>query len=442
MKVSPLTKRAQAYGMRAQRAARQLAQLSSEKKNSLLEAIASELEKSRTQILRANIKDLRAAQKEHMSSGNLDRLALHESRLTALIASVRSVVALPDPVGNVIESRTVPSGLKLSRVRVPLGVICMIYEARPNVTIDAAVLCIKSGNAVILKGGSEADATNTALVGCVRRALQKSKLADSIQLIAKKERAILGELLKMHQYIDVVIPRGSARLIEFVRENARVPIIITGASVVHTYVDSEADIPKAVEIVMNAKLRRLSICNTLDTLLLHKNIAAKFLEKYIAALPHNPYKAYKIELRADMQSYKIIQKNIKKTVGQKKADFNITVRKAKTEDYACEFLDAILAIKVVADVDAALAHIQVHSLKHSEAIITQNPATAQRFLREVDAACVYVNASTQFSDGGEFGLGAEIGISTQKLHVRGPFALEGLTTYTWHIEGSGQIRKA
>jgi glutamate-5-semialdehyde dehydrogenase len=285
---------------------------------------------------------------------------------------------------------------------------------------------------VILKGGSDAINSNRVFVKIIREAL--GELADAVQLIDSTDRAATMELLKMHDLIDVIIPRGSKGLIDFVRENSSVPIIETGASVVHTYVHEDADIPQAVKIVMNAKLRRVSICNTLDSLLLDRKIAGKFLRDFLAALPKNPYRADHLELRADAESFEILGKL------KKPKNFALSIKKSKPADYSTEFLDYILAVKTVRGLDEALNHINHHSLKHSEAILTADSVTAQRFLQSVDAACVYWNTSTQFSDGGQFGMGAEIGISTQKLHVRGPFALLGLTSYKWICEGSGQVR--
>lgn len=426
---------------KAYEASKRLALFSSDMKNEILEKIASAIDFSAPAILKANKIDVNNALKKKMPAGFIDRLILNEERISNMISEVRKVESLKDPVGEIPESRELKNGLFLKRVRVPLGVVAMIYESRPNVTVDSAVLCLKSGNAVVLKGGSDAINTNRTLVKLMRTVLKEvgflepsAQLQDAIQFIDSSDRAVSEEFLKLNNFIDVIIPRGGENLIKFARENSTIPVIETGASVVHTYVHEDADIKKAVEIVMNAKLRRVSICNALDVLLLHKDIAAKFLNAFVSALPKNSYKADHLEIRTDDASFDVLRR-MKKT-----KKFDLRLKKSKESDYDTEFLDYILAIKTVKDLDSALEHIARHSLKHSEAILTENAKTAQRFLQTVDAACVYWNTSTQFSDGAQFGLGTEIGISTQKLHVRGPFALEGLTSYKWVIEGNGQIR--
>jgi len=425
----------------AKEASRKLGLLSTQAKNQILEKIADVLTEGIPKILAANNKDMANGKVKGLTDGLLDRLLLTEQRLQSSISDIRKTIELRDHVGTVIESRELANGLFIKRVRVPLGVVAMIYEARPNVTIDATVLCLKSGNAVILKGGSDAMHSNSAIVEIIKYALDEmsslsssSSLRDAVSLIGTTDRNDTLELLNLDELVDVIIPRGSKKLIEFVRENSRVPVIETGASVVHIYVDRKADIQKAVKIVLNAKLRRVSICNALDSLLVHKDIAKDFLAAFAKEIPLNSYGASSLKILADAESAKILNSQ------NNTSDFNLVVKKSTDADYDTEFLDYILAIKTVKDLDEALHHIEKHSLKHSEAIITEDQAAAMRFLNEVDAACVYLNASTQFSDGGQFGLGAEIGISTQKLHVRGPFALEGLTSYKWVIEGNGQIR--
>lgn len=427
---------------RAKEVSRRLALFSTEAKDVILQKIADRLEEKIPEILKANARDMAAGQRKKLSPGLLDRLALTEDRIRQVAADIRKVTTLKDFVGEILELRELPNGLILKRIRVPLGVIGMIYEARPNVTVDAAVLAFRSGNAVILKGGSDALHSNRVLVKIMQEVLKEtaftepeSRLQDAVQLLDTEDRGATKELLGLSGLVDVIIPRGSKSLIDFVREHSRVPVIETGASVVHTYVHEDADIAKAVEIVMNGKLRRISICNTLDSLLLHQAIAEKFLKSFVAALPKNPYGAKKLELRADAGSLSLLRK-VSAPQG-----FDLHFQKASGSDFDQEFLDYILSVKLIRGLPEAIEHITRHSLKHSEAIVTEDRVTAERFLREVDAACVYWNASTQFSDGGQFGLGAEIGISTQKLHVRGPFALEGLTSYKWIIEGTGQIRK-
>lgn len=428
-------------GEKAKHAGLHLALLSSAAKNTILEKIAERLEEKTPLVLKANAKDMNAGKRKKLSAGLLDRLLLTKARVKTMAADIRKVATLKDFVRDVMESRELPNGLFLKRVRVPFGVVGMIYEARPNVTVDAATLCLKSGNAVILKGGSDALHSNRVLVKIIQEVLKETsflepsaRLQDAVQLIDSTDRNTTLQLLKLTGLIDVIIPRGGKSLIDFVRENATVPVIETGASVVHTYIHEDADIPMAVKIILNGKLRRVSICNTLDTLLLHKNIARDLLQAFIEALPKNPYQADHLEIRGDRESFNILRRF------SCPKDFELRITKATPSDYTQEFLDYILAVKLVKNLDEALEHIAHHSLKHSEAIVTKDPKVARRFLETVDAACVYWNASTQFSDGGQFGLGAEIGISTQKLHTRGPFALEGLTSYKWVIEGNGQIR--
>lgn len=426
---------------RAQEVSKRLALFSTEAKNSILEKIARSLEKNTAAILKANAKDVGIARKNGKSENLLDRLSLTKERIIIMISEVKNVIRLNDPVGQLLESSQLPNGLFIKRVRVPLGVIGMICEARPNVTIDSAALSLKSGNALILKSGSDAAHTNKVFMRILQKALKEAsfsepqaRLQDAVQMLDEKDREALKELLQLHGLVDVIIPRGGKGLIDFVRENAKVPVIETGASVVHTYVHEDADLDKAVQIILNAKLRRLALCNTLDSLLLDSKIAAQFLAQFVGAAAKNSYGSSSLELRADSASFSMLAK-----ISAPK-DFRLIIKKAKPEDFAREHLDAILSVRVVDGLGDALEHISRYSLKHSEAIITENAVVADRFLKAVDAACVYWNASTQFTDGAQFGLGAEIGISTQKLHVRGPFALEGLTSYKWIIEGNGQIR--
>jgi len=322
-----------------------------------------------------------------------------------------------------LSERVRPNGLKIQQAAVPFGVILMIYESRPNVTVDAATLSLKSGNAVILKGGKEAINSNRVIVKAIKAALKSvGAPEDAVQFVDSVEKNSIADFLKMKGLIDVVIPRGGKGLINFVVENSRIPVIETGASVVHTYVDKKFDLRFAVPVIVNSKTRRVSICNALDVLLVHKDSAKKILPSLAKELAQ-----CNVEIRADEKAYKIL-------AGYPK------LRRIAVQDFDTEFLDYILAVKIVNNIDEALEHIAKHSLRHTEAIITKDRTAAERFLNEVDAACVYVNAATQFTDGAQFGLGAEIGISTQKLHVRGPFALEGLTTYKWKIYGKGQTR--
>lgn len=416
---------------KTQKASRKIAQLSTLEKDVLLEKIAENLDKKRQEVLEANKLDIQQGEKKGLGT-MLDRLLLTAERIDGMIGDIKNVITLDDQISKEIDSTVRSNGLKIKRIRTPLGVTLIIYEARPNVTIDATVLSLKSGNAVVLKGGSDAINTNRALVKIIHQVLEEMNLPkESVLFIDSVDRSILGEVLKAKEYIDIVIPRGSKGLINFVVENSLIPIIETGASVVHAYIDAEADLQKALDITINAKTRRVSVCNALDVILLHKSQAAEFLPQLVEKLKElNLQKNVPlVEIRADENCFQILQNT------------NYTfLKRAQEEDFDTEFLDYILAVKIVNDLDEAIAHITKHSLRHSEVIVTENLQNADKFLKEVDAACVYHNSSTAFSDGAQFGIGAEIGISTQKLHTRGPFALEGLTTYKWIIEGNGQVR--
>jgi glutamate-5-semialdehyde dehydrogenase len=401
-------------------ASRKLVMVTTEQKNEALLKIGEALLANSAEILEANEIDVEKA-KANGQTVMVDRLLLNQERIEGIVNELKKVVALEDEIGKVMDERDHEQGMKIQRVRVPLGVVGMIYESRPNVTVDATVLCLKSGNAVMLKGGSDAIASNRVLTRVMKDALRGSAVpAEAIQFLDTVDRSVTADFLKLKGYLDVVIPRGGKGLIEFVTETSTVPVIETGASVVHTYIDKEADLAKAAEIVVNSKTRRVSICNTLDTMLVHADVADVFL-KQVTPL----FKEHKVQIRGDERAM---------------ATLGGDGFPASDQDFGKEFLDYIVSVKVVDTIEDAIAHITKYSLKHSEAIVTENVDTAERFLKEVDAACVYWNASTQFSDGAQFGLGAEIGISTQKLHVRGPFALEGLTSMKWKIRGSGQIR--
>ncbi|KKQ71826.1 MAG: gamma-glutamyl phosphate reductase, glutamate-5-semialdehyde dehydrogenase [Candidatus Peregrinibacteria bacterium GW2011_GWC2_39_14] len=398
--------------------------MTTSQKNKALLAIAKFIKKYEKEILKENAKDVLTTEKAGLGP-MVDRVLLNKERITGICSDIKNVVSLPDPVGKILSKRKQPSGLKIQQVSVPFGVILMIYESRPNVTVDAATLALKSGNAVILKGGKEAINSNRVIIKAIKAALKSVGVNENIvQFVDSVEKDSIADFLKMKSLIDVVIPRGGKGLINFVVENSSIPAINTGASVVHTYIDKKFDLKMAVAITVNAKTRRVSICNTLDTLLVHKDSAQKLLPILAKELAKHD-----VEIRADKRAHKILNEKYTK------------LKRATAQDFDTEFLDYILAIRVVDNLDEALTHIEKHSLRHSEAIITSDKKSAERFLNEVDAACVYVNATTQFTDGAQFGLGAEIGISTQKLHVRGPFALEGLTTYKWKIYGSGQCRK-
>lgn len=407
-------------GRLAKQAARKLATASTTAKNAALAAMAAALVDEAPAILAANALDVAAAEAKGIAPTLIDRLALNESRLAAMAEGLRQIAALPDPIGAMLSQERRPNGLDIGRVRVPLGVIGIIYEARPNVTVDAAGLCLKAGNAVILRGGSEAIHSNTAIAGIIAQAATKAGLpAAAIQLIETTDRQAVQAMLKLNRYLDVIIPRGGAGLIKTVVENSTVPVIETGTGVCHTFVDASADIAMATDIAYNAKVSRPGVCNAMETLLVHEAIAPAFLPEMLAK-----YHAAGVELRGCPQT----------------ARYHSAVKPATTDDWAAEFLDYILAVRVVPDLDAALAHIDEYSTRHSEAIVTNDYANARRFQQEVDAAAVYVNASTRFTDGFEFGFGAEIGISTQKLHARGPMGLPELTSIKYIVSGNGQIR--
>ena len=409
----------------ARAASRKVALISTKEKNSALLKIAAALEKNAKKIEIANLKDLKLGEKKNLGE-KLDRLKFDKKRILASAAEVRKIVRLPDPVGKILETAKSRAKFKLQRISVPLGVIAMIYESRPNVTIDAIALALKSGNASVLRGSSDALNSNRAIVKIIRESLQSTKIsAEAIQFIDSKDRKIVGELLKSREFIDLVIPRGGRGLIDFVAANSTIPTIETGASVVHLFIDAKVNLEKAVQIAVNSKMRRVSICNALDTLLVHEKIAKKLLEKL---LPKLEEKGVKIHAKKEELTPEISRGLIS------------TNYKLQTTNFSKEWLSYDLNIKVVKNLDEAIAHISKYSLRHTEAIVSEDKKAVEKFLREVDAACVYANLSTQFSDGGEFGLGAEIGISTQKLHARGPFALEALTTYKWVGRGKGEIR--
>jgi glutamate-5-semialdehyde dehydrogenase len=404
----------------AKRASLALAQTSADQKNAALRAIARAIRTYETAILAANAQDCAHAD----ARIEIDRLRLTPERIAAMARDVEAIAVLHDPVGEEFDRTSRPNGLEISKRRVPLGVVGVVYESRPNVTSDVAALCLKTGNAVVLRGGKEALESNRAIVAAIHQGLLDAGLsAAAVQFITSTDRALVDRMLKLREYIDVIVPRGGAGLIQATIENATVPVIETGAGVCHTYVDRGADPEMALKIVYNAKVRRPTICNALDTVLVHRDLAASWLPRMAAE-----FSRAHVELRADPEAARQLQ-----TAGA-------AFVPASAEDWGREFLSLTAAVKVVESLDAALEHIRRHGSGHSEAIVTGDPNAARRFLNEVDAAAVFVNASTQFTDGGEFGLGAEVGISTQKLHARGPFALKELTTYKWIIQGTGQIR--
>lgn len=413
-------------GRRARAAGRRLGLATTEQKHVALEALAQALLDQRSVILEANAEDLARARDAGTSASLLDRMTLNEQRLQAIAADVRSVVRLPDPIGEEFDRTVLPNGLRVHKRRVPFGVVGVIYEARPNVTVDVAALCLKSGNAAILRGGKEIARSCAALVGVIREAIQASGLPDdSVQVIDNPDRAIMQQLLKLDRYISVIIPRGGAGLHRFCVENSTIPVIVGGIGVCHLYVDQAADLAKVVPILHNGKVQRPSVCNALDTLLVHESVAAKVLPDAARDML-----ASGVELRCDERSLAIL------------ADAGVSSPKlipAGPGDFGTEFMALILSVRVVDDIDAALDHIAEHG-DHSDAIITEDQGAARLFVSAVDSAGVFVNASTRFNDGSQLGLGAEIAISTQKLHARGPMALRELTTYKWVVEGDGQIR--
>ncbi len=412
----------QAIGQQARAAAITLRLYDTAAKNAALLAIADTIDAHQAAILEANAADLEDGRAAGLTPALLDRLNL-QGRLAGITADVRHVAELPDPVGREFDVRTLPNGLRVRKRRVPLGVLGVIYEARPNVTVDVAALALKAGNAVILRGGSETLRSNIALVDAIRTALESVGLpADAVQLIRDTDRRYVKELLRLSDYVDMIIPRGGNALHQFCRENSTIPVITGGIGICHLYVDETADLPAALQVVHNAKVQRPTVCNALDTLLVQESIAAQFVPQVVGRLAEDG-----VQFRVDARAASLLSANDH-------------VQPAGAGDWDTEWLALILGIRVVRDLDEAIAHIQAHSTGHSDGILTRDPAAMERFLNEVDSAAVYVNASTRFTDGGQLGLGAEVAISTQKLHARGPMALEELTTYKWIIVGDGHIR--
>ncbi len=419
----------QEMGRRARVAARELAKSSAEVRNRALRGMAEALRAGTDTVLTANALDLEEARAAGLSPALLDRLRLSPDRLQAMAQGVEAVVALPDPLGETFEMCRLANGLQVGKRRVPIGVLGVIYEARPNVTVDVAALCCKSGNAAILRGGKETRHSNAALAELIAGACHNAGLpADSIQLVRAPDRALVGELLRLDRYIDMIIPRGGAALHELCRSQARMPVITGGIGVCHLYVDQAADLAKAVPVIFNAKVQRPTVCNALDTVLVHRRVAQAFLPAMAAQLAQAG-----VEMRGDAEALAILQ------ALPEAAWWRLIP--AGPEDFGREFLALVLSIRVVDSLDEALEHIARYSTQHSDGILTEDYSAAQRFVDEVDSAAVYVNASTRFTDGGELGLGAEVAISTQKLHARGPMGLRELTTYKWIIYGSGQVRQ-
>ena len=407
-------------GVNAKAAETEMRNLSTDKKNEVLLAVADRLVKDTQTLIRANAVDVEEGKRNQMPEGLIDRLLLTESRIEGMAEGLRQVAALDDPIGEVTGMKKRPNGLLIGQKRVPLGVIGIIYEARQNVTADAFALCFKTGNVVILKGGSDAIHSNEAIVNSIRATLKEQRVTeDAIQLISDTSRETAAEFMKMNQYVDVLIPRGGRGLIKAVVEQSTIPVIETGTGNCHTYVDETADLQMAADIIINAKTQRVGVCNACESVLVHEKVKDAFLPVLAKRLQEKH-----VEIRADQAAYELIPGAVHAT----------------EEDWGKEYLDYILSVKVVSSVEEAIAHINKYNTRHSEAIITNNYTNAQKFLDEVDAAAVYVNASTRFTDGFEFGFGAEIGISTQKLHARGPMGLLALTTTKYIIYGNGQIR--
>jgi len=404
-----------------QQAAAQIRRLTSAQKTTLINRLADLLLENQDHIMAENQKDMERMANEDPKK---DRLFLNEKRILGLADSLRDVAQLPDPSGQVLFEREIEQGLKLKKIAVPLGVVGAIFESRPNVTVDVAALCLRSGNACVLKGGKEADFSNRCLVGLIHQALKENGVDTNAVMLLPTDRQFVMELLTATRYVDIIIPRGSESLIQFVRKNSLIPTIETGAGVCHGYVEATANLEKARDIVVNARVSRPSVCNSMDCVIVDKAIAAEFLP-----MLKEDFIKWNVEVFADEDSYPIFEQ----------IDYPM-LQHAQPQDFGREFLDYKMAVKVVDGLDEALSHIQNYSSRHSEAIVSENQVVIDRFLNEVDAAAVYANASTRFTDGGVFGLGAEIGISTQKLHARGPFALEKLVTEKWVVVGDGQVR--
>jgi len=401
-----------------------LSKVAAEEKTRLLEKIADLIWLKRQDILDANKIDMEKGERSGLTPALIDRLRLDEKRLMGILNDLRQVAALPDPVGEVFDESILPNGLQIYKQRVPLGVLAVIYESRPNVTIDVAGLALKTGNCVILRGGSETIHTNSALVKAIKTAIDGSAIpTDAVQFIDDPDRARISELLKLHQYIDMLIPRGGETLHRFCRENSTIPVITGGIGICHLFVDDTADLGSSLEVIRNAKVQKPSVCNALDTLLVHQNIAAQFLPMVVSRLKEDG-----VTFRAEPQAYQLLK------------EYENVVFPAQEKDFDTEWLSLVLSLKVVQNLDEAIHHIRCHSTQHSDGILTQNSENADRFISEVDSAAVYVNASTRFTDGGQFGLGAEVAISTQRLHARGPMGLRELTTYKWVVRGNYQVR--
>jgi len=412
-------------GMMARTASRKLAQLSKEQKNQFLLELADKLRKHADDVLSANQIDVQAGYQANLSAAMIDRLMLNQSRLNNMASDLDDLIKMPDPVGTIIEEKKLNNGLHARRIRVPLGVMAVIYEARPNVTVDISALGIKSGNAVILRGGKETLNSNKALVKMIQDCLQIVQIPpEAVQFIDDPDRSLVDELVKMDRYVDILIPRGGNALQDFCKVNASMPVMTGGIGICHLFVDESADLSRSVEVIHNAKVQRPSVCNALDTLLVHEKVARDFLPLMGEKLLKD-----KVQLHCDQVSFSILAEN-----------FQEGIQPAEEGDFDREWLSLVLGIKVVNSLEEAMQHIHQHSTQHSDGILTQNKEHTRQFVNEIDSAAVYVNASTRFTDGAQLGLGGEVAVSTQKLHARGPIGLEGLTTYKWVLEGEYTVR--
>ncbi len=419
-----ITEQLKSIGKASRVAAKELAKLTTSVKNQALANLAEDLERKSADIISANKDDISLATTNGINEDIIDRLLINEERLKIIAAGVHNVANLPDPIGETFDKRNLPNGLEVGRVRVPIGIIGSIYESRPNVTVDISALCLKSGNSVILRGGSEAINSNTALAKLIRESISKAGVPqDAVQLVEPTDRTTVTEMLKMKEFIDLMIPRGGADLIKFVSKTAQMPSITGGVGVCHLYVDNLADHKKAVEIVHNSKVQRPSVCNALDTLLVHSDIADIYLPSIAKKLGAS------VEIRCDKKALDILSK-----------DSQLKLKAVTAQDWDTEHLSLIISVKIVDSLEEALIHIDKHGSGHTEAIVTENNSIAQKFVNDIDASMVLVNASTRFNDGGQIGLGAEVAISTDKLHARGPMGLKELTSYKWTVFGNGQVR--
>ena len=413
------------YGILSVEASRELSTTNGDAKNAALNDLINDLNEKKSEILDKNNIDIENAKKLNLDFHIIERLTLNEKRISEMGDSIKKIIQLPEPVGEVIETKHLPNGLNLEKVRVPLGVIGVIYESRPNVTTDISSICIKSGNSVILRGGKESLNTNIELVKIIRNSLKKNEIAiNSVQLVNNPDRSLIKQMLHMNEFIDLMIPRGGTNLVNFVSKNAKMNSITGGIGVCHIYVDKDADLEKALNFVTNAKVQRSTVCNAIDTVIVHEEIASSFIPDFIKKMSE-----YNVEIRADKKTFAYFETNQENII------------QANNKDFGQEFLDLIVSVKIVDSFDKALKHIEKYGTGHSEAIITEKESTGEKFLSVVDASAVFLNASTRYNDGGEFGFGGEVAISTNKFHARGPMGIKELMIYKWKIRGNGHIRE-